>query len=294
MELENHSVRSTEQGAHPREHFLRRQVVPRRSARRNVWAVLRWMGAVAGLAGLIAAGFWTAAAAGRSPELTVSRIRVEGNERLSEGEILEALGLHSGSNILNLDLDSLKDQLMRSPWIKDVQLTRVLPATLTLRVVERSPVGIAVLDELYLMDEQGHLLDEAGPRYADLTPPLVRGLADERGVLIEGRSELAGRLLWALTQDERLESVISAIDVTEGAGSIKVRLRHPPLTVLVAEDDIVPRLTQVLPLMEGILDRFPSVAAVDLRYRGRVYLQLRTELASEGETVFVSNVDGGR
>ena len=144
------------------------------------------------------------------------------------------------------------------------------------------------------MDELGHLRDEAGPRYADLTRPLVRGLADERGVLIEGRSELAGRVLWALAQDEKLESVVSAIDVAEGAGSIKVRLRHPPLTVLMAEDDLVPRLTQVLPLMEGILERFPSVSAVDLRYRGRVYLQLRNELVSESETAFVSNVDGGR
>jgi cell division protein FtsQ len=252
------------------------------------------MGAAAGLAGLIAAGFWTAAAAGRSPELSVSRIRVEGNERLSEGEILEALGLHSESNILNLDLDSLKHQLLRSPWIKDVQLTRVLPATLTLRVVERTPVGIAVLDELYLMDEQGHFLDEAGPRYADLTPPLVRGLADGEGQLIAGRPELAGKLLWSLAHDKKLESAISAIDVAEGAGSLKVRLRHPPLTLLMAENDLVPRLAEILPLMEGILDRFPTVEAVDLRFRGRVYLKLRTEFVPEGETAFASSFDGGR
>jgi hypothetical protein len=252
------------------------------------------MGAAAGLTGLVAAGFWTAAAAGRSQELTVSRIRVEGNERLSEGEILEALGLDSESNILNLDLDSLKQQLLRSPWIKDVQLTRVLPATLTLRVVERTPVGIAVLDELYLMDEQGHLLDEAGPRYADLAPPLVRGLTNGDGQLTEGRPELAGKLLWSLMHEEKLGSAVSEIDVAEGAGSLKVQLRHPPLTLLMAESDFVPRLAEILPLMEGILEKFPTVEAVDLRFRGRVYLKLRTDSMPERETVFASSFDRGR
>jgi cell division protein FtsQ len=260
-----------------------------------VWkAALRWAGALAGLAGLVAAGFWTAAAAGRAPELAVSRIRVEGNERLAEGEILEALGLHPGSNILNLDLEVLKKQLLRSPWVKDVQLTRVLPATLTLRIVERAPVGVAVLDRLYLIDDEGTFLDEIGPRYADLAPPLVRGIADETGNVVVERTELAGRVLKALVGDERLESVVSEIDVSEGSGSVRIHLRHPPLTILLEEDDLVGRLREMLPLSEAILDRFPALLAVDLRYEGRVYLQLPPGDLGEGEMALNPAVNGGR
>jgi hypothetical protein len=213
----------------------------------------------------------------------VSRIRVEGNDRLAEGEILEALGLHSYSNILSLDLDALKQQLLRSPWIKDVQLTRVLPATLTLRVVERVPVGVSVLDGLYLIDGEGVFLDEMSLRYADLALPLARGLTDETGRLVPGRAELAGRVLAALAVDERLESTVSEVDVSEGAGSIRLHLRYPPLTVLVRGEDLVERLTKVLPLTEAILRRFPSVKALDLRFRGRVYLQIDAAVPDPGE-----------
>jgi hypothetical protein len=254
---------------------------------------LRSFGAAAGLAGLVAAGFWTAAAAGRAPELAVSRIRVEGNERLADGEILEALDLRQGENILNLDLEELKRKLLLSPWVKDVQLTRMLPATLTLRVVERQPLGIAVLDRLYLMDEEGTFLDELGPRYADLAPPLVRGLTGADGNLSSGSAALAGRVLRALATRERLAAAVSEIDVSDGPGAMRVLLRTPSLTILLAEDDLVPRLTEILPLAEGILERFPKVEAVDLRFEGRVYLRLQPGYEPERE-MGEPNITGGR
>lgn len=277
----------------PTEHFLRRQVVPRRSSRGFVRSILRSVGAAAGLAGLVAAGFWTAAAAGRAPELAVSRIRVEGNQRLADGEILEALDLRQGTNILNLDLEELKRKLLLSPWVKDVQLTRMLPATLTLRVVEREPLGIAVLSRLYLMDEEGTFLDELGPRYADLAPPLVRGLEGWDGNLSSDSAALAGRVLGALAGRERLEAAVSEVDVSEGPRAIRILLRNPPLTVLLAEDGLIPRLAEILPLTEGILERFPAVEAVDLRFEGRVYLRLQPGYEHEGETGEL-RITGGR
>jgi len=256
------------------EHFLRRKVSPRRVSRRRLPSALRWAGAGVGLIVVGVIGYWTASAAGRAPELVVSRIRVVGNERLAEGEILRALGLRSDSNILSLDLDGLKQQLLRSPWIKDVQLTRVLPATLTLRVVERAPVGIAVLDGLYLIDEEGTFLDEMSSRYAELALPLVRGMSDENGRLVEARAFLAGRVLEALAEEPRLAPVVSEIDVSNDAGSIRVVLRHPPVMLLVREENLVDRLMEIVPLTEDITRHFPSVKAVDLRFQGRVYLQL--------------------
>ena len=277
MELEKRAKRSKPSS----ERFLRRRVRPRRASRRAVLVALRWMGAVTGLAILVAAGFWTAAAAGRAPELAVSRILVEGNKRLAEGEILEVLGLHPGSNILSLDLDTLKQKLLVSAWVKDVELARILPATLTLKLVERIPLGIAVVDRLYLIDADGVFLDEMGPGYGDLALPVVSGLVDERGELRPGRRELAGRVLSALAADGRLESSVSEIDVSEGADSIRVMLRHPRLAIIGGEADLAFRLQEIVPLTEEIQNRFSSVDAVDVRFEGRVYLQLAPPEVSE-------------
>ena len=92
---------------------------------------------------------------------------------------------------------------------------------------------------------------------------------------------------------ERLESAVSEIDVSEGPRAIRILLRNPPLTVLLAEDDLIPRLTEILPLTEGILERFPAVEAVDLRFEGRVYLRLQPGYGPEGETG-EPRITGGR
>ncbi|MFQ5790671.1 MAG: cell division protein FtsQ/DivIB [Acidobacteriota bacterium] len=288
----------------PAERFLRGR--GRRAPRLRAQT---WLGRSAVLAGLVTAAFWTVAVAGRVPELTVNHIRVEGNRRLAEGEILEALELHRETNILTLDLEALKQRLLRSVWVKDVELTRVLPATLTLRVIERKPVGIAVADRLYLIDGEGIFLDEVGPHHASLALPLVRGVerppdADGMAPAIEPeRAGLAGRVLAAMEGDKKLKAAISEIDVSQGADSLLVRLRYPPLALLAAERDLVPRLKEILPLTEAILGRFPSVRAVDLRFKGRVYLKLGAShpedtveaveaYGAAGETPFSSPPEG--
>lgn len=228
---------------------------------------------MAGLAGLVAAGFWTASVAERSRELDVNRIRIEGNDRLAKGEVLDALGIRPGSNILTLDLERLKRRMLESTWVKDVELSRDLPATLTLRVVERVPVGIAALERLYLMDEDGVMLDEMGPSYSELALPVVRGLRTSDGRLVTERAELAGRVLATLATDERLERVVSELDVREGDDSIRVRLREPAITILASEKNLLARLVEVVPLANDLLQRFPEVVAIDARFEDRVYLQ---------------------
>jgi hypothetical protein len=150
--------------------------------------------------------------------------------------------------------------------------------------VERTPIGVAALDRLYLIDEEGTFLDEIGPRYRDLALPVVRGIADEKGRVLPGRRELAGKVLAMLAEDGRLESTVSEIDVSEGADSLRITLRRPALTILAAEGNLVRRLTEIIPLAEEILQRYPSLEAVDVRFRGRAYLQLplQTPEASGG------------
>ena len=265
----------------PSEHFLRRNVRPagRPTGRRGPVSLWRSAAVVAAFSSLVALGFWTAAVARRARGLSVSRIVVEGNRRVADGEILETLGLHPGANILALNLPALKQQILRSPWVEDVELRRVLPATLTLHVNERVPVGIAVLDRLYLIDGAGIVLDEMGPRYRDLTLPLVAGLAEE-GRVVPDRARIAGRVLESLETDPRLYSAVSELDVTDGASSIRIVLRNPPMTLLASEDTLVARLSELLPIAADLTLRFPGIERVDLRFRERIYLRLRASPVS--------------
>ena len=75
------------------------------------------------------------------------------------------------------DLEAWRAQLLASPWVKDAVLRRTLPSTVEIVVSERTPTVIGRIDgRLFLVDEQGFVIDQFGPRYASFDLPIVDGL----------------------------------------------------------------------------------------------------------------------
>ena len=100
--------------------------------------------------------------------LRVNKIRVHGNVRLSSGEVQTLVRDLRGSNILTADLSGYRRVLLRSPWVSEVSLRRVLPSTVDVFVSERRPFGLCRLgSQLYLIDRDGTVVDEFGPQYAE-------------------------------------------------------------------------------------------------------------------------------
>src|SRR5665811_19647 len=52
---------------------------------------------------------------------------IKGNDSLSEDEIFYKSGVQLGENIFKLDLKKSKDSLIQEPWIKEVEIKRVIP-----------------------------------------------------------------------------------------------------------------------------------------------------------------------
>ncbi|GMR23296.1 MAG: hypothetical protein BMS9Abin37_1713 [Acidobacteriota bacterium] len=260
--------------ASPPERFLRGRHNRSRPTRRIGKLLLKSVALALALVSLAAAFVMTVTAASRAPELAVHRVLVEGNEQLSDGEILELLEFSEHANILMLDLEEVRARLLRSAWVAEVEVERVLPSTLKLVIRERQPVAIAVLDELYLLASDGTMLDQLSPRYDIEKLILARGLRDGDGLVPE-RAALAGRLSAELIHDERLSDLVSELDVRDGRDSVRLRLRAPAVTALVDGDSMIARLREVVPLLDGIERHYAELAVVDLRFKGRAYLRLR-------------------
>ncbi len=97
--------------------------------------------------------------------LRVQRVRVHGNERLSSGEVQALVRDLHGANILTANLSRYQRVILKSPWVSDVALRRVLPATIDVYVSERRPFGLCRLgNQLYLIDRDGTVVDEYGPQ----------------------------------------------------------------------------------------------------------------------------------
>ena len=174
----------------------------RRSSRR-AWPKLARI--VAGCTVLVAALYLATDRVLSAESLTISKITVSGNSRMSRGEVVALLeGLH-GQNMLMVDLENWRRKLLDSPWVADAAIRRVFPGTLAVAISERQPLGIGrVNDTLYLIDRRGTVIDEYGPNYAEFDLPIIDGLAAHGaadGMLIdEARAALAGRLLSELAR----------------------------------------------------------------------------------------------
>ena len=213
--------------------------------------------------------------------LTVDRIVVSGNERLSKGEVIAVLSGLRGENLLFTDLDAWRNRLLASPWVRDAALRRSLPSTIEVAVVERTPIGVARMGgELYLIDERGVLMDQFGPQYADFDLPIVDGLtatdvntSPAPGASVDdARAELAARVIAALRSKPALAKRLSQVDVADGHNATVI-LTGDPAVLELGDDQFVPRLESYLALAPTLRERIADIDYVDLRFDDRIYVK---------------------
>jgi cell division protein FtsQ len=257
--------------------FRRSHVAP---GRRRGWRDVPWRTTVRAaivLALLGYAAYRTADFALSGDALTVTRITISGNMRLSRGEVLSLLdGLH-GRNMVTVDLETWRDRLLASPWVANAAMRRVLPGTVDVFIAEREPMGIGRIGQsLYLIDQRGEIIDEFGPNYADLDLPIVDGLASgpPAGALLidEARAVLASRLLTALQARPDIAARVSQVDVTDVRDAVVI-LEGDTALVRVGDDQFLERVQSYLDLAPALRERVPDIDYVDLRFDERVYVR---------------------
>jgi cell division septal protein FtsQ len=208
--------------------------------------------------------------------LQVEHIVVHGNERVSKGEVLGMLEGLRGESLFGADLDTWRQKLMASPWVKDAALRRSLPSTVDVAISERAPVGISRVGEtMYLVDERGVLIDQYGPLYADLDLPIIDGLATPSadGTAADAaRAELAARIITSIRSKPWLAKKLSQVDVGD-LHNASVILSGDPAVIYLGDDQFAQRLQTYVDLASALRDRVPGIDYVDLRFDDRIYVR---------------------
>jgi len=212
----------------------------------------------------------------RARALQIDRIVVKGNGRMSSGEVLAVLDGMRGESLVWTDLDSWRQRLLASPWVKDAAFRRSLPSTVEVSVSERAPMAIGrIRGKLYLIDENGLLIDEYSPQYADLDLPIVDGLTGatpgDRDA-DEARAALAARLITAVSPRPEIAKRLSQIDVAD-LHNATVILSGDPATLYVGDDRFLPRLESYQDLASALKARVPDIEYIDLRFDDRIYVR---------------------
>lgn len=83
------------------------------------------------------------------------QIKIEGNELLSDDEIRSLIPLNYPEPLLKLSLNDLQENLKHKIPVKDVLINKqILPPSLTIQVVEKKPVAIALAPKLSAKTKQ--------------------------------------------------------------------------------------------------------------------------------------------
>ncbi|MBW1946762.1 MAG: FtsQ-type POTRA domain-containing protein [Deltaproteobacteria bacterium] len=124
------------------------------------------------LAGLFVCWHWVC----RSELFRVGQVLVKGCNHLTEEEVLQISGVTARDNLMSLDLESIATNIEAHPWVNAVEVERDLPDHLMITIKERTPVALLNSDKIYLIDEQGKIIDELLSAEEPVSLPIITGI----------------------------------------------------------------------------------------------------------------------
>lgn len=241
--------------------------------------VVFWVSVCSVLAAVLGAGIWAwqtdapariietivgalddaATAAG----LTVADVTLSGRDHAARAELIAALGVARGENMLRIDPGAVRARLENLGWVEKAAVARRLPGQIRIHITERRPFALWQRDgALFLIDRAGVVVtDHDLDAFADL-PVIVGGEAAAR----------AGDLMDMLAAEPALFARVRAA-VRVGGRRWDVHL----------DNDVVVRLPEIdagrawqrLAAVEaehGIVDR--DLTTIDLRLPDRLVVRL--------------------
>ena len=126
---------------------------------------LAWF--VAGLAGLPAMARQQLAEVAADAGFAVRRVDVRGVEHINELKVYERVLAERNQAMPLVDIEALRQELLQLSWVKDARVSRQLPDTLVIDIVERKPHAVLRKpDRLVLIDAAGHELEPVKPARA--------------------------------------------------------------------------------------------------------------------------------
>ncbi|RKF21210.1 FtsQ-type POTRA domain-containing protein [Altericroceibacterium spongiae] len=115
---------------------------------------------VASLAGLNTLAEQKFANMAASAGFEVQRVEVRGVKRMNELKVYERVLGEKDRAMPLLDIDAVRDKLLELSWVKDARVSRQLPDTVVIDIVERTPHAVLKRPvRLMLIDATGHMLE---------------------------------------------------------------------------------------------------------------------------------------
>ena len=200
------------------------------------------------------------------------------------------------ANVLRIDLHQLKSRLEKEPWVKHVEIRRILPSDIIIYVQERTPSAVVEFrNELMIADQDGIMLDRYDPKYGKLDVPVFKGVrgqdAEDYRLYQAENSERIRQGLQMLAEIEagspQESKRISEVDISDPE-NLKVLLVDDTAEVFLGEKDYQKRFSALMENMKQYQDlknQYSEIESIDLRVEDKIiYTPRRTSTGNKTKT----------
>ncbi len=224
-----------------------------------------------------------------SPLLNIETVDVKGEQVLTEDKVLKLAYQPVGTNIFAYDKKAAIQSLESYPYIKTAEISRHLPHALSIRIIERKPVGVLLNKSFYLQfSEDGRLLDSTKTISA-YNLPLITGISlnavPQPGEIIKDKSFKEALVIVNAMGDDLLKT-IQEINIGKKdnitaytANGLEIKIGNA--------DHIESRMRALADILNQVVITQTvkgDIEYIDMRYKGAPVLKVKGENAMPVET----------
>ncbi|SMB96417.1 cell division protein FtsQ [Desulfonispora thiosulfatigenes DSM 11270] len=91
-----------------------------------------------------------------SPIFNIQNVEVIGNKNLTKQQVIKLSQVNQGDNLFKIEKNDIIKNISIHPLIESVEISRDLPSTLKINVLERKPIGLVVCEDGFIqVSEKG-------------------------------------------------------------------------------------------------------------------------------------------
>lgn len=224
-----------------------------------------------------------------------AHIETVGNTHLTRAQLLSVFGGDVDRNIFRVPLAERRADVERLPWVQHATVMRLLPNTLRVSVVERTPVAfVRQGTSIGLVDPGGVLLDMPADAPGDphYSFPVLTGIsASDPLSMRAARMEIYRRFMRELdSSGEKISDNLSEVDVSSPE-DVKALIASGSTDILVhfGEEDFLARYRHFQEHLPEWKQQYPKLASADMRYDRQVVLEMAAGAGVPSTEVVASN-----
>lgn len=212
--------------------------------------------------------FWGWRLLQRTPYFSIQKVEVSGVlKQLTTQQIIAAAQILPGTNLFQVSLNTVSQNILKFPWVASVSVRRQVPSTLWIHVTEQKPAALLLADDLYFVSQEGKLFKKVE---MEMPRDLVVVTGFEKGDSLEP----VMRLLHFLNDFRDFDLFgISEIHYNEAIGFSVVTVQGP-MEIKLGRDNFEKKLERWKKIWPTLQTRFGRVRGVDLDYEEKAFVKL--------------------